>query len=271
MSSIGEGGVEMWETIQQRWQWVLLGLVIVAVAVVWAIFPSLLGGAGGMPGGSGGDGVAPGTDGPAQMTRIRCSPCPMFQVPDEMISASSSAYDHEALESRVQGGDSVTWAVQGPAPVNVPVGFTVSNDSDQQQIVVNSLEVLLTDFREVPQDLTLGCLPAQGGGLVEAVSFQVALDPARVDVALEVPLEQAPGQVTLLEPSGIQPYLGDMELPATGYYTLIILADYDTSGGESMTVRSAPLEVLLVPLDAKFNALPPEEIPQTTCPPHAAE
>lgn len=253
----------MWETIRDRWQWGLLALAIVVVAVVWAIFPSLLGGTDQLAG----DGNGGADQGPVQITRVRCSECPMFELPQELVVSDGSAFDLQAVEDRLSGDESFAWAQIGPGPVTVPVGFTISNDSSDEQVVINSLEVILIGFQEVPQNPTLGCLPPQGGGLVEAISFQVAIDTARLDVAIVVPLDQAPDEATLLMPSGVQPYAGDIDLPQTGAYTLQMQAEYDTSGGETRTARSVPLEVLVVPQAVDFLALAPEQMPEVQCPP----
>lgn len=209
------------------------------------------------------------TGGPLTVSDIRCSDCSLFVVPRDLMVNDRSAYDHQAFESQVSTGSPITWATNSPRPATLLVGFSIGNGSDAEQAVINSVELLLESFDDVPGDLTLGCVAPQGAGIVEAIRFQIAVDLQSVGVAQDVSLKQSPDQATVFEPTAIQPYIGEIDLPRPGLYTLLLQADYDTSEGESFTARSDSLEILVVPESAALETLAPEGMSWVPCPPDA--
>lgn len=227
------------DALRQRWRVLVLGGVIVALAVVWAVFPSLLGGT---PDAIGSEEVG--------IADIACGSCGFFLLESVDVAAEGGRYPLDRFEGAVQSDADPTWAILGARPTTL--AFTVGNTTEDSRMLLTGVEIELRDHRELPEEAVLGCRVPEDDGVsvsgtsAEAMPFTAAIGPELVGSARAIPVSGGADGAMELQPSGLQQYRGELALSEPGIYTLGVRVSYDTSQGASGTVESGPISVMRV-------------------------
>jgi hypothetical protein len=245
--------------VRERWRLLLAIVGLAAVAVIWAIFPAIQGGA---P-----DRLI---SGPLVVSAVSCSDCPFFDISSADVSVDGGTYSEDDLEARERSGDPLMWAFSQRG-VPVILDFTVGNDTEDDQILIRSLELDVRDHQEAPDSMRLGCFPPEqpgvtGGSPAEAVRFTMSLGPGAQGRTRVTPDSDGTSVGRELSPSQLQAYRGELNVAEPGIYGLDISMEYETSSGESRSAESPLVELALLGPSTDITAVPPagESVCQTS-------
>lgn len=226
--------------VRRRWRLAALVLVILSVALVWAVFPSLLGGT---------------PEGPSdvRVAELSCPECDFVDLTALDLDTSDGTYPAEELRSALDTGQPPL-AMLGADTAQL--AFTVGNESQDAQVLVTGIEVEVRAYEALSPPLRLACQVPERGGVgitgepVEATRFTLALDPGLVGTSRTIQLDGQPANPVRLRPTGLQRYVGELELTSPGRYDIGVQVSYDTSGGVSETIESETLQLLRLPVPA---------------------
>lgn len=243
------------ETVKGRWQYFALGAVVVLVALAWAIFPSL---SGGVPERLISDPVAIGD--------ITCADCTFFDLDAADVSASDGTYSRADAQPILEGStdSNLRWGI-GRSQGEITLDFSVGNNTDNSQLLVRAMSLEVLEVSEIPSEMRLACVPTGSGSFgaeaANVTEFSVGLDPASAGTSTAIPVEEGSHAGIALDPEDIRAYRGDIGLAEPGVYTLAVSVDYETPGGDSATVESNPIDLMLVSGQTTVTAIPPASDP----------
>lgn len=243
------------DLFRRRWRITVLGGLILVVAGLWAVFPSLLG--------SAPDALDPEE---ARIGAVSCENCPFFDLDSlELPGDHDASFSLADFQQAIDDGVSPTWVWAVPAGEAPAIAFTVGNASADTRILLTGIELEVRDHQPVPEALALGCVPPEGGvpsidESVEAIGFSVAVSPDLVGATRAVSVDEGADQVTI-QPSGLERYEGDMRLSEPGVYTLGVKAAYDSSEGVTSSASSAEIHVMRIDDATDISMIPADQTP----------
>lgn len=184
-----------------------------------------------------------------------------------LSSDGSRGYSWERFMSvERERREDIRWVALGQAS-SFRLSFTITNTSERKMVLISDISLRLEDTEPPPTSLRIGCLAARGGGgWQDIVSFDEELNSELVGVDHTIRFVSKPGTLLELGPDNLQRFEGTLRFSSPGLHRLRIVVDYETSGGRSDTIVSAPVEFLLMPSADGVERIAPDVMPSAQCP-----